>query len=668
MERNSLERVARMISIRTIWFRWISNAAWIGMSMMLIGCAHETDWAKRLGGEEMARFRIPNEHQYWDAGAVVILDEGKMQVIGSSELPQTQFERHRIVKIFNPRGWHHANVTIPYTPQSWVESIEARTILPDGAVRPLNKKQIYDVNLYPRFVFYSDQRAKIFTFPSIESGAIIEYRYLLRISGHRVWPSWYFQDDIPILESRFTLETPSEWELNYRKYFLDIEPTITKAPAGFKSSYIWRARNIPGIATEFGMPALNECLARIEIAPVGMKTWNDVARWYYDLSEPQIKAAKGVKVLADSLTRYCDDDIAKLQIIYEWVRDRVRYIAVAIGIGSYQPHPASEVLANRYGDCKDMVTLICAVARAAGIEAYPALISTWQNGEPDTTLPSPYHFNHAIAFCPKVGMSGIWMDATQKGCPFGSLPWYDQGLPVLLIGKDGTGKIVTTAKNPADSNQTVLSWDVKLRPGGQGSAIGRNEYRGAMAAELRETLYHMSHYEIQQWLETYLAIRCPGAKLDSFQITGLTPVQDPLTLHYQFHSERFVQRHGNGIQFFPGKIIGFDLADYFRSPKRQHPIKFRYGSVEQATLSVEIPNNWMIGSVVPSDSLNGPFGSASWQFSTQNNRVEIKILHRFTGESVKPDRYLEFQKFLDDIQAKNSQPVVFHRRDEESDF
>ncbi len=652
-----------MIAFRKRRFRGLAEGACILMLFILFRCAHEPDGIKRISPDEMALFRIPNEETYWDAGAVVILDEGRMQVIGSSELPQTQFERHRIVKIFNPRGWHHANVTIPYTPQSWVENIQARTILPSGTIRNLNKRQIYDVTLYPRFVFYSDQRAKIFTLPGIEPGAIIEYRYQLRISGHRVWPSWYFQDDIPVLASRFTVETPAEWELNYRKYFIDIEPTIAKAPAGFKSSYTWQAKNIPAVQTEFGMPALSECLARIEIAPVGMKNWNDVARWYYDLAEPQIKSAKGVKALADSLTQHCDDDIVRLQQIYEWVRDHIRYIAVAIGIGSYQPHPAGEVLANRYGDCKDMVTLICALARAAGIEAYPVLISTWQNGVPDTTLPSPYQFNHAIAYCQIGSESSIWLDATQKGCPFGSLPWYDQGLPVLVIGKDGKGKIITTVKDPADSNRTEFDWHVTLRSNGHGLVHGRTEYRGAMAAELREALSRSSRLEIQQWLETYLAVRCPGVKLDSFRIAGLNPIQDPLAIHYHFRSINFAQRQDKALQLFPGKILGFDLADYFRSPKRQYPIQFRYGSVEKLNLSIEIPRQWVVNSPLLQDSVKSRFGSASWHISSQDSALQVNIVHRFNGDSVPPDQYSAFQKFLDEVQSITFQPLVIHRRE-----
>ena len=61
-------------------------------------CAHYGDWAKRLDWRELEFTSLPGEKDYPDDGAVIILDEGKMQIMGGNELPTSLFERHRIVK------------------------------------------------------------------------------------------------------------------------------------------------------------------------------------------------------------------------------------------------------------------------------------------------------------------------------------------------------------------------------------------------------------------------------------------------------------------------------------------------------------------------------------------------------------------------------------------
>ena len=88
-----------------------------------------------------------------------------MEVFGRGELGFSVFEQHRIVKVFDSRGERFANVVIPYGGRSEVVAIEARTISPDGTIVVLDENDIYDVSLYPNFVFFSDQRAKLFTLP-----------------------------------------------------------------------------------------------------------------------------------------------------------------------------------------------------------------------------------------------------------------------------------------------------------------------------------------------------------------------------------------------------------------------------------------------------------------------------------------------------------------------
>ncbi len=625
-------------------------------------CAHNGNWAKRLDWQEFEFTSLPDEKDFPDDGAVIILDEGKMQIMGGNELPSSLFQRHRIIKILNTRGQRYANITIPYTSSSQVEKIQARTISPTGEIEVVNKNNIYDVTLYPRFIFYSDQRAKIFTMPAIEDGSVVEYHYQMRIRGRSLWPSWNFQDKVPVLKSRFTLSSPSEWEVNYKHYNIDLEVVINEAPSGFPSTYKWETANVPALKSEFGMPSLNECVARLEVAPLGMKSWDDVSLWYHELAEPQIKAGEQVKAIAKSITEDVADETEKLKKIYEWVRDHIRYVAVAIGIGGFQPHPAEQVLVNRYGDCKDMTTLLCSLAREIGIEAYEVIVSTWQNGVPDTSLPSPFHFNHAIAYCPSVGDSGVWMDATEKGCPFGNLPWYDQGMPVLVVGKEGKAEIITTPRVVAASNLMLFDWQVELDEIGAATIKGETQFKGALATEMREALVYASPNDHRRWLETYLAIRCVGAKLDSFHIFGFNPVEDPLTISYTFRTTTFALPQKGQMTFRPSHVLLFDLPDYFRSRYREHPIRFRYGVHEQLKLKMILPEKWLADTPAWSDSITSPFGSANWAFSTKGNKLKVNLNRLLNGTGVDPKQYQDFQNFLDGIKERDLREVVITRK------
>lgn len=622
------------------------------LALEFFSCATHNDWTRLIDWKELTFADLPGFNDYPDAGAIIVLDEGKMEIIGSAELPMSLFERHQIVKILNVRGHRYSNVVIPYTPQSRVERVQARTLSPEGRITVLNPKHIYDVNLYPDYIFYSDHRAKLFTMPAVEDGAVVEYRYRMTIASRSLWPSWNFQNDVPTLKSRFTLVAPAEWELNYKLYDIDLEPIILKAPQGFKSSYTWEANQVPDLKSEFGMPPKKECVARLEIAPAGMKKWDDVAQWYHQLAASQIKAGRNIKELALKLTDGIQSNEDKLKNIYEWVRDHIRYIAVAIDIGGFQPHPAEEVLINRYGDCKDMTTLLCSLAREAGIEANEVLVSTWQNGEPDTSLPSPFQFNHAIAYCPSIGDSGVWLDATAKGCPYHELPWYDQGLPVLVVDKQGTAKLLVTPVTPSDSNRTILDWEVTLPPTGAAMVQGKTLFKGTLATEMREGLANVSPPARRQWLEIDLAKRCQGVRLDSFQITEPDPVSNQLAVSYKFHTPAFAHELSEAFTFHPIRIMAFDLPDYFRSLKRVHPIQFHSGMFIELNLKVKLPNDWQVITPASSDSIVSSFGTVSWSCIAADSNVQTHITLHLPGKIVDPQHYLDFQNFLDSLNLK----------------
>jgi transglutaminase-like putative cysteine protease len=625
---------------------------------ILAGCAGRDKWATQIQWPDLDWQRLPSQSDFPDEAAVILLDEGKMEVFGSFTSAFSEFERHKIVKILNRRGEKFANVIIQYYPSVTIEKIEARTISPAGKIFVIEPKDIFDINLYPNFIFYSDQRAKIFTFPAVEPGSILEYRYQLSIQGRTLWHSWLFQDEIPTLLSRFTVTYPSEWDLNYRIYNTDVEPQITDAPNGFKATHFWEERNIPSLKSELGMPPKKDLLSRISLAPVGIKEWKDVAQWYDELSTPQMKANESIKKFSREITTGQQTDLEKLQNIYEWVRDHVRYIAVDMGMGGFQPHLVTEIFRNQYGDCKDMTTLVCSMAKEIGIPVYPVLISTHQNGYPDTTLASPFQFNHAIAYCPALLPGGIWMDATEKGCAFGQLPWYDQGTPVLVIGEDGKAIVQITPTDSAESNRLITEWKVILDEQDFAQIQGEMTFFGAPAAEKREELFSFSQQEVREWLESYLTERNDGATLDSFKISGLQPVMDPLKIAYSFHTPLFARQRSGQLILETGTAVRFELLNYFTSGKREHPIQFRFPFLYEVDLLIHLPGNYLPEIPAFEDSIDSSFSSANWCWQLEGKQLRIKFNHRLTQPDIPTEQYSAFRDFLRQVQEKNRKEII----------
>src|SRR5437764_506788 len=86
---------------------------------------------------------------------------------------------------------------------------------------------------------------------------------------------------------------------------------------------------------------------------------------------------------------------ARVGIRFRFLPSDIRYVAISLGIGGWQPHPAADVFLHRYGDCKDKASLMHAMLREIGVDSYLVLINTERGS---VTRDSPAHngFNHVV--------------------------------------------------------------------------------------------------------------------------------------------------------------------------------------------------------------------------------------------------------------------------------
>ena len=69
-----------------------------------------------------------------------------------------------------------------------------------------------------------------------------------------------------------------------------------------------------------------------------------------------------------------------MQAIAGFVQHDIRYVAIELGIGGWQPHTASDVFSHRYGDCKDKATLMRTMLHEIGVDSYHVVINAQRRG------------------------------------------------------------------------------------------------------------------------------------------------------------------------------------------------------------------------------------------------------------------------------------------------
>ena len=104
------------------------------------------------------------------------------------------------------------------------------------------------------------------------------------------------------------------------------------------------------------------------------------------MQRPQIAVTPQIQAKAAELTKGLSTDEDKIRALYNYVSTQFHYVSLSFGNGRYQPHAAEDVLENEYGDCKDKHTLLAALLKAAGYDAWPALINSSRKIDPNRAL------------------------------------------------------------------------------------------------------------------------------------------------------------------------------------------------------------------------------------------------------------------------------------------
>lgn len=187
----------------------------------------------------------------------------------------------------------------------------------------------------------------------------------------------------------------------------DIDTEVKVNTEGNKVRYSVLIENSPAYYEDGQAPNWDSAYPTWQIT--SFEDWSQVSNWAESLFKTSAKhsaafddwlselKAKPTKLAIEEAIRFSQQDI--------------RYLGVEIGENSHRPHSPSEVLANRYGDCKDKSLLLVSALNELGVDAYPVLVSSYKHNTLAEHLPGYNAFNHAIVYLNYKGQD-YWVDPT----------------------------------------------------------------------------------------------------------------------------------------------------------------------------------------------------------------------------------------------------------------
>lgn len=625
--------------------------------------------------QQAATLKAPSYEK--DVPAVVLVNERIVTIDSDGRITETL---NYAVRVLQREGRQFADGHVVYNPDSGkVKELRAWLIRPGAEGKRYGKDETVDLAGAMNDV-YNEYRIRVISATDdADVGSVFAYTYTREERSVFSQDDWSFQNELPVITSRYTLSLPSGWRADAVTFnHPNVEPRVNG------SSYTWELSNLAAVPDEPMRPRITNLVPRLAVSyyppanqQVTIKTfanWSDVAAWMAELEDPQVQIDDALARKAYELTALAKTEYDKIRAIATYVQN-IQYISIQTGIGrggGYRPHSSTEVFAKSYGDCKDKANLMRAMLKVVGIDAIPVSIYSGDPNYVRANWPSPQQFNHCIIAVkvsdatqastiithPKLGRLLIF-DPTDSETPIGDLPYHMQGSLALVDSKLAT-ELVTMPITPPEMNQLERVATLQLQADGAIAGQIQENAQGQTAAEFRAQFRQMSKPDYHGMVERWLTAGATSARLNKIEPSD-NAGDGKFTLNVEFSAKAYGQLMQDRLLVFKPAVVSRRENLSLTAAQRKHPVVL-HASAYSETVKVQLPVGFAVDEVPDPIKLETAFGSYTTSYEVVNGELVFKRQLSQKSTTIPAAQYDSVRKFYESIRAAENAPVVLARK------
>lgn len=523
-----------------------------------------------------------------------------------------------------------ATESIPFSKFNQILSIDAYTkINEQGKQKFIKAKDFVTGSIVSKNWFYDDYKEKTFLFPSIEPGATTVLNYREAIKEPRFLGVFYVNSYVPVKKSEYSVLVDKNIQIEYKVYGGNkVKIDFSKKKIGEQVLYSWKAADLSEYKTEKDAPNISYYEPHIIVYITHIKGKPLLAnpaglyQWYHHLVKDVNKdVLPEIQQLVDTLVKDRQTEMEKAKVIFHWVQSHIKYIAIEDGLSGFVPRSANEVYNNRYGDCKDMTSIMVTMLKAAKIPAYLGWIGTRKLPYSYNDVPTPMVDNHMIAVA-QIDNKEIFLDATDSYVPFGMPTAMIQGKEAM-VGLDSQHyEIKAVPITPSEQNYLVdTTWleieDENLK--GSGKAVLQGYYKSNFSAEVAEQKLN----EQKENLISLLDWKHITPEIQQIQYRQAENDDQKLLINYDF----VIEKHCKTTQTELYLNLHLDRKFQYEAiqiEKRKTDKEIEYLFNELRCYSVNIPKNYKISFVPENSSFSNEKFGFDIQYEVKENQITMK--------------------------------------------
>lgn len=628
--------------------------------------------ALRFGTYQNAELSFTRYEPDTLAEAVFLFDVGKSFFEFDTDDGKTylHFIRRFKIKVLNKAGFDWANVEIGLR-KSGDRVDELRKV--DAITYTMENDLVRTTRLNQKAVYEEERNAgwKIakFAMPDVQVGSVIEVQYEVVSPFVFFFKNWEFQKSIPVIYSEYTAAMVPFYNYSFllhgrNKFDLQTstEGMTEQTVAGVKFRdmlYTFVIENLAAFRSEPFITCPDDYMIKLNfqlcefISPDGAKT-NYLSTWpkfcNTMLSEEffgkKISAAVGPsKGLLKEMT-LPDSLSTRTKFVYDWVVSNFNWDGI---FDKYSDVKVADLLKSKKGSTADINLFLVGMLKAAGVEAYPVLLSTRDHGKFKVDAPFDFFFNYVVAAA-RIDGNYLLLDATEPTIGFGNLPSRCINERGFLIRNKKEFDWV----NLNDGWTSMKKYTLGLTP-----VIGADSCDcsirivadGHYAMDVRETM-HARRNELEKSLL--------NSELSLVDEMSLMNEKDPL-LPFEAKFKAKIQQHSEGEVLLLKPFLGFqNTGNPLKKATRQYPIDLIYKQGKRFDVSIRIPDGYELSRMPTMPTVDDSNFKLSYSYAmTETNTLIIKASYEFKKEVYDASVYDKLKTYFRFIDQVFNQTLAF---------
>ena len=596
----------------------------------------------------------------------LVLGEVKVTRVYPSGLSATFVQQ--VVKVFTPRGAEAMRThAVGYAPGRQEVRVErARAWKPDGSAVETHREADRSTS-EPWYRLYYDTRARQVVLPALAPGDVLELAWRTDDVASENLLSDYFgdftwiADPVRKLSFDYVLLVPDGRRIHANDPAVPRLARGERALPGGVREHRWTVTDVARLEPEPGMPGPGESAPYVHVSTYA--SWDDVARFFTGLFREQVRPGPEVRAAAERIaadvrarpgapTGGRELREAIVRAVYDFVVTNTRYVGLEFGIHGYKPYRVDQVLARRFGDCKDKASLMHAMLASLGIDSRLVLLRMRRLGNVPASPASLAVFNHAILWVPELD---LWLDGTATGSGSRELPAEDRGATVLVVNPDGPSRLGVVPEARPGDNRLSSEFRLALAADGSARVTGSTRVAGVQAPEYRRA--YQSEHERRSALERAMARTFPGLRVEEAEVSDPSRIEEDVRVDFTLQVPRLARPENGGLALQPFGQASTWMETFAPLSRRAHDLLPGQPFESRFTLRHTLPPGLAAAALPPPERLETPFGAYEVSLRAEGGDLVAEGLVRLSASRIRAADYPAFRDMLSRVDRALSRLV-----------